>query len=117
MRPYRNVDAGRWQVSLRGGRQPLWSRNGRELFYRDFTGAIMAVSVASGSTFMPGEAVKLLEGKGYMGGGGSGSARTYDVSLDGSRFLMIKNDPDAQASLSLVAVLNWPEQLKRLAPR
>ena len=52
-----------------------------------------------------------------MGGGGSGSARTYDVSLDGSRFLMIKNDPDAQASLSLVAVLNWPEQLKRLAPR
>ena len=49
VRPYRNVDAGRWQVSLRGGRQPLWSRNGRELFYRDFTGAIMAVSVAPGS--------------------------------------------------------------------
>ncbi len=39
VRPYPNVNDNRWQISQGGGRQPLWSRDGRELFYRDFTGA------------------------------------------------------------------------------
>lgn len=34
VRPFPNVDAGRWQVSTGGGTRPVWSRNGRELFSR-----------------------------------------------------------------------------------
>ena len=43
VRPYPDADKARWQVSVDGGRQPLWSRDGRELFYRDFSGAVMSV--------------------------------------------------------------------------
>ena len=44
--------------------------------------------------------------------------RTYDVSPDGKRFLMIKDAPSAtpSAALQLVVVLNWVEELKRLVP-
>src|SRR5262245_33075897 len=46
--------------------------------------------------------------------------RTYDVSPDGRRFLMIKNsaasDPSAPPD-SMVVVINWTEELKRLVPR
>ena len=37
----------RWQISNSGGRQPLWSRDGGELFYRDFSGAVMGTRVTS----------------------------------------------------------------------
>jgi hypothetical protein len=50
-----------------------------------------------------------------VGGGAAQSARTYDVSPDGTRFLMIK---ESAASLrpSLIVVEDWFEELKRLAP-
>lgn len=35
VRPFPDVQTGRWQVSTSGGRHPVWSRNGRELFYVD----------------------------------------------------------------------------------
>jgi serine/threonine-protein kinase len=109
---------GRWQISSGGGRQPLWSPDGTELFYRDFDGAMIAASVSPGSTFTPGSVVKLFKNAGYVGSGAHGSGRTYDVSLDGSRFLMIKaaGPPDDEPSPSLVVVLNWFEELKRLVP-
>lgn len=109
---------GRWQISSGGGRQPLWSPDGAELFYRDFNGAMMAASVTLGPSFVPGSVVKLFENAGYGGSGPQGSGRTYDLSRDGSRFLMIKaaGSPDDESSPSLVVVLNWFEELKRLVP-
>ena len=47
VRPFPNVDAGRWLVSTDGGIQPLWSKNGQELFYVGSNGALMSVSVVS----------------------------------------------------------------------
>ncbi|MEJ0086720.1 MAG: protein kinase [Pseudomonadota bacterium] len=115
VRPYPNAYQGsRWQVSAAGGRQPVWSRDGRELFYRNFSGALMSVPVAAGPGFAPGRPVRLFEGTGYTGAGSQGSGRTYDVSPDGSRFLMVQTGE--QFSTPLVAVLNWFEELKRLAP-
>jgi serine/threonine-protein kinase len=117
VRPYPNVNENRWKISTQGGRQPLWSRDGRELFYRDFTGAVMAASVTRSPTFVPGEVTKPLDAAGYAGAGSFGSARTYDVSADGTRFLLIKRlDPTDKVSPSLVVVLNWHEELKRLVP-
>jgi hypothetical protein len=65
---------------------------------------------------VPGRAVKVFDGSAYIGGGAQGGGRTYDVSPDGSRFLMVKAGSADQAPASLVVVLNWFEELKRLVP-
>jgi eukaryotic-like serine/threonine-protein kinase len=117
VRPFPNPYQGsRWQVSAAGGRQPVWSHDGRELFYRDFSGAMMAVPVAEGPGFTPGRPVRLFEGTGYLGAGPQGGGRTYDVSPDGSRFLMVRFSAPTAAPAPLVVVLNWFEELRRLAP-
>jgi serine/threonine-protein kinase len=108
-------DGSRWQVSTNGGRQPLWSRDGRELFYRSFDGALMSVPVAPGAQLEAGRARSLFGGNGYLGAGSQGGGRTYDVAPDGRRFLMLKQPP-ARAAPELVVVLNWFEELRRLAP-
>jgi serine/threonine-protein kinase len=115
VRPYPDADRARWQVSVEGGRQPLWSRDGRELFYRDFSGAVMSVPVVLTPNFSGLQPVKTLDGSGYSGSGQFLSARTYDLSLDGRRFLMLK-PVRSGTTRSLVVVLNWFEELKRLVP-
>jgi serine/threonine-protein kinase len=116
VRPYPDAYAGpRSQISSGGGRQPLWSRDGRELFYRDFDGALLAASVTLTPTFAAGPVVKLFASANYFGSGSALGGRTYDLSLDGSRFLMIKQLPTDEAA-ALVVVLNWFEELKRLVP-
>ncbi|HEU4616637.1 MAG TPA: protein kinase [Gammaproteobacteria bacterium] len=119
VRPFPHADSGgRWQISSGGGRQPMWSHDGRELYYRDYSGAMLAVPVTPGSAFAAGPAVKLFAGADYLGSGAAGSGRTYDLSHDGSRFLMIKEVRTAgdDASPGLVVVLNWFEELERLVP-
>jgi eukaryotic-like serine/threonine-protein kinase len=116
VRPYPDAGRARWQISIGGGRQPLWSHDGRELFYRDFSGAVMSVPLALGPTFTAGRVVTILEGSAYAGRGPFLSGRTYDLSLDGRRFLMVKPVASGAAG-SLVVVLNWFEELKRRVPR
>jgi eukaryotic-like serine/threonine-protein kinase len=116
VRPFPNVDGGLWQVSTRGGTQPLWARNGQEVFYRSPTGAVMSVRIARGPIWTASMPMQLLEGRYFVGG--SGFARTYDVSPDGRRFLMIKEGGGDRESTpqTLTVVLNWFEELKRLVP-
>ena len=114
VRPFPDVNSGRWQVSAGGGSAPIWSRNGRELFFmthREST-RVTAVSVQSGATFSAGKPEMLFEGR-YLGGGTGG--RAYDVSADGQRFLMIKDpvtDTSTTSASPLVVVVNWFEELK-----
>jgi len=54
VRPFPEVNDGRWQVSTTGGRMPLWARNGRELFYLAPDGPIMAVPVERASSWRSG---------------------------------------------------------------
>jgi hypothetical protein len=75
----------------------------------------LAASVTLTPTFAPGPVVKLFENANYFGSGSSLSGRTYDLSLDGSRFLMIKQQATGEAP-ALVVSLNWFEELKRLVP-
>jgi serine/threonine-protein kinase len=118
VRPYPQAySGGRWQISSNGGRQPVWSHDGREVFYRDFDGGMYAASVRLNPTFEPGPVVRLFPNAGYAGSGVKGTGRTYDVSRDGHRFLMIKVEPDPAATASsIVVVLNWFEELKRAVP-
>jgi serine/threonine-protein kinase len=118
VRPYPDtVASARVQISSGGGRQPLWSRDGSELFYRDFDGALIAVPVTLHPSFSARPAVELFKEPSYLGRGSAASGRTYDVSPDGSRFLMIKqNQADDVPARSIVVVLNWFEELQRLVP-
>ena len=115
VRPFPNGGLPR-QVSTAGGRQPLWARSGKELFYVGGNGALLSVPVeASDTTWNNGTPMKLLEGR-YVTGGTLG--RMYDVSPDGRRFLMIKA-PATDASAAppaLIVVQHWDEELKRLVP-
>ncbi|MDO8679401.1 MAG: protein kinase [Acidobacteriota bacterium] len=119
VRPFPGVDSGRWQVSIAGGTRPMWARSGRELFYVVSGDAVrmMAVPIQAGATFSAGNPRVLFEGR-YVASSDR-SARTYDVAADGQRFLMIKNaatDVATATGPSFIFVLNWFDELKRLAP-
>jgi hypothetical protein len=118
VRSFPNVDDFKHPVSTNGGTQPLWAPNGQELFYEK-NGALMRVPVKLGSRFEAGTPEKLFDGP-YLfhppGGGPVG--RMYDVSLNGQRFLMIKESSAAAEPPSprIILVQNWFEELKRLVP-
>ena len=119
VRPFPNVVQGRWQVSTGGGTRPLWARSAQELFYLAPTGALMRVGVERGDTWAATVPVQLLEARYFTGTSRAALGRTYDVSPDGRRFLMIKPDAgedSTAAPTSLVVVQNWFEELKRLVP-
>jgi eukaryotic-like serine/threonine-protein kinase len=108
VRPYPGP-GGKWQISTDGGSEVVWNRNGRELFYR--SGAkMMAVEITAAPTFSPGKPVQLFEGS-YVPT--PLSFPNYDVSLDGQRFLMLKNATPTQTVSQIDVVLNWVDELKR----
>ena len=45
---------GKWQISANGGRFPVWSRNGRELYFVGLDNKLMAVPITPGPQFQPG---------------------------------------------------------------
>jgi serine/threonine-protein kinase len=117
VRPYPRIRDGRWRVSASGGREPLWSRHGKELFYRDFSGALMVAPVGRSQTLTVGAPVKLLDGSRYQGGGSTLGGRTYDLDLDGSRFLMIKSaSPSSDAPSTVVVTEQWFQELRSRLP-
>jgi hypothetical protein len=117
VKPYPNVGAGEWPISTAGGTRPLWAPGGQELFFLALDGAMMAVRVdAHASTWSAGTPVKLFRGPYETGSPASG--RNYDVSLDATRFLMVKEAPAVTQATppQLVVVQHWIEELHRLAP-
>jgi hypothetical protein len=101
-----------------GGSRPAWARSSQELFYLAPEGALMGVAVERGTAWKAGTPVKVLEGL-YFAGSFGVNFRTYDVSPDGKRFLMIKpvgGQDQPAAPPSLVVVQNLTEELKRLVP-
>jgi Tol biopolymer transport system component len=97
-------------ISNNGGLQPMWSRDGRELFYREGD-SMMAVSIRL-DPFRVEAARKLFEFPGTTYNFDQNFA-DYDLAPDG-RFLAIQNDPAAAEEIQVV--LNWVEELKRLVP-
>jgi eukaryotic-like serine/threonine-protein kinase len=108
VRPFPNVDSGRWQVSTGGGTRPAWARNGRELFYYQAPGKILAVPIQPGAAFASGTPQVVVNGQYAVAQPG----RTYDLSPAGKRFLMIKDATPSQ----LVVLLNWLNELKARVP-
>ena len=118
LRPFPNVQEGRSQISTTGGTRAAWARNGRELFYLDKDGFLTSVAVqtAPQGAFSAGAPAKILNTKYFLGASLLGlDLRAYDVSPDGQRFLMIKDDLERNSSQPLagmVVVLSWLEELK-----
>jgi len=95
-------------ISVKGGLNPRWRADGKELFYITPEGKLMAVEIKAGSTFEPGVPKLLFD---------VATARTlatapYDVAADGQRFLFISGRLEADQS-SLVVVLNWNSDLQK----
>ena len=116
VRPFPDINGGHWQVSTGGGTRPLWTSNGTELFYISMTGALMRVGVERGPSWAATAPTQLVK-EGYRTTPGVELGRSYDVSPDGQRFLLIKDSADGTAApASLIVVQNWTEELKRLVP-
>jgi len=118
VRPFPDVNSGRWQVSTGGGTRPLWARNGQELFYVHPAGGLMRVAIERAASWKASPPTKLLEGP-YAWAIPPFSLRTYDISPDDSKFLLLKpvGGPEQAATPpSLIVVQNWFEELKRLVP-
>ena len=116
VRPFPAVQTGRWQVSYGGGAQPAWASGGRELVYVTKDARLAAVGVVADTVFTASKPKDVTASQVYA----SIAARSYDVSPDGRRFLVIEPVPagtgDSQ-SASISVVLNWADELKRLLPR
>ena len=97
-------------VSIDGGTGPVWSRDGRELFYRAGDD-LMSVQVRTTGPLALGERRKLLDLSRYD----SGYVHEFDVSPDGQRFLLIRTEAQSRPT-RLDIVVNWFDELKRLVP-
>lgn len=100
----------RWQVSTDGGTSPLWSRDGRELFYRSGD-RMMVVEVSPGAE--PGLSRPRILFEQAFAYGTTITTPNYDVRPDGQSFLMVR-EPAQTARLNVV--VNWFSELARLAP-
>ena len=104
--------AAKWQVSNHGGVVPRWSPKGDKLFYRNGAG-MYSVSMETDPDFKPGRPQLLFE-KSFVE---SSTAASWDVSNDGTRFVMPGlPEGDLNSVHQLIVVQNWFVELKRLAP-
>jgi serine/threonine protein kinase/Tol biopolymer transport system component len=97
----------KWQVSNAGGVNPVWNRDGHELFYISTDSQLMAVPVKTGDTFEAGTPVPLFpvvaHRKEY-------EVAQYDVAPDGQRFIV--NSLTGAPALPINVVINWTSELK-----
>jgi serine/threonine protein kinase/Tol biopolymer transport system component len=122
LRPFPDVTRARIKVSTDGGHSPLWSPDGRELFYRN-AGAVMAVSLKT-KPAVDLEAPRVLFRGTYIETDfpNASDFNTWDIHPDGKRFLMIKPPastgaaPTATGPRKINIVLNWFEELKQQVP-
>ena len=107
---------GKWQVSTEGGARPVWARDGRELFYLmpSTPSKIMSVEISIQPGFSASTPRSVADAPAELpvrfGNG------RYDVSADGQRFLFTKASEENAPPGEVRVILNWSEELKRLAP-
>jgi serine/threonine-protein kinase len=117
VRPFVEGGTGQWPVSSGGGKQPHWSRDGRELFFFDADGGLSKVNVTTTPSEWHASTPRRIVPSGYYTGSliGRFDGRQYDVSPDGQQFLMIKPQSDATPP-SIVIEQGFGEELKARVP-
>ncbi|MEQ1759213.1 MAG: hypothetical protein ABL986_12895 [Vicinamibacterales bacterium] len=107
-------------ISVGGGGEPVWGPSGRELFYRH-EGKLLVVPLSdAAATLTAGKPAVLFTDPYRLDiSGSAGGVANYDVSPDGQRFVMVeplRAGNGQPQSARIEVVLNWSEELKRLAP-
>jgi Tol biopolymer transport system component len=110
--------SGAKYLIAQGGRLPLWSRQGAELFYVSDQRQLVVVRAAAQTAFSFSNATTVATGPLQIDGAGF-DPRAFDVGPDGSLFGFV--DPAAStgaasAPSQIEVVLNWTDELKRLVP-
>ena len=114
VRPFPNVNDGKWLVSLAGGNDPVWSHSGRELFYITSANEFTAATITTEPVFAVRERTKLFVVLANVRG--SASAARFNVAPGDQRFLMIQNAADTSGRAGrgrLIFVTNLLEELKK----
>ena len=110
VRPFPNIDDDKRPVSTDGGEEPVWSRDGAELFYKQqATGELVAARVTTEPGFSVLERNVLFSVADYQRGDEFCCHPTYDVHPDGERFIMIRRLGGRD---EFVLVQNFFEELK-----
>jgi serine/threonine-protein kinase len=108
VRPFPDAGSARWQVSASGGSDPVWSRNGRELFYLSAQNEMTSVTVAPGEAFSISPPQRLFSAGAYTA---IGPVPGFDLSPDGKRFLLLRETTPTERN-ELIVVQNWVEEMK-----
>mgnify|MGYP001428864556 FL=1 len=112
VRPFPDVNNGKWQVSSQGGINPRWARNGREIFYINGDGSMVAATVSGTGGFEVTGSQPLFSVNDRNLSNGANYA-SWDVAGDG-RFLMIRTggSDDEGVPNEFVLVQNWLEEVR-----
>jgi Tol biopolymer transport system component len=95
-------------ISTQGGTNPVWSANGKELFFRQGE-AVMVAQVKTTPVFTTSRERRLYASSDL------GFRPEFDASPDGKRFVMVHQDPGSWPT-QINVVLNWFDELRRPAP-
>ena len=108
VRPFPNVNDGKWTISTTGGRRPVWAPGGRELFYAAGSTIMRVPVTVQGTTFSAGTPEPLFSGPFDL------ATTDFTVAPDDGHFIMVEGDPNARPT-QIHVVLGWTDELTRLA--
>ncbi|MSO48379.1 MAG: serine/threonine-protein kinase [Acidobacteria bacterium] len=111
VRPFPNINGGRWQVSAGGGASPVWGADLQEIFYRSGQ-AVMRAGVSVTPTFVPATPSLLFASNMVPDTGGI----QLGLAPDGKRFAMIRSHGTSQVGSVYHVVLNWFDEVRARAP-
>ncbi len=103
------ISGDKWLVSDGGGSSPSWQRDGKELYYINLDGKLMAVKVTTGPVFQSGAARVLFQAPPRSPD--EFGLTQWGSSPDGKRFLFLV--PETHGEVPFTVVLNWPAGLKK----
>ena len=116
VRPFPDVSRGQVPVSRAGGTEPVWARDGSELFYRDDSGWLVAARLdRTDSVLSVAGRERLFDASGY---GSHSGWRGYDVFPEAEQFLMLEPGPGSVAEVGdLVLVENLFQEVEEALDR
>jgi len=97
----------KYPISPNGGRNPHWRADGRELFYLDAAGTMMAVPIEATDAFAAGLPKALFPA------GVVSANQAYAVTKDGQRFLVSTRPQSAGTTPPLTVIVNWTSTLQK----
>ena len=109
VRPFPNADAGRWQVSNGGGGSPVWSPDGKELYFIDAANRLVAAEIGTGPAFSVSELRPLFDATRFSY---TSFHQAFEVTKDGQFVFLGPIGPVVSQAVRLVQVDNWFADLK-----